>query len=129
MSDAKQTPLIDLLRGVPESARALREVNEHQHQNVPYGRLMNEAADEIEALKAERDLHRNRCAAILFGGGLDTVTAGEVQDWVRDYVDAKAERDALRTALEVVLNDLMYKDHAKVIDFARAALKAREVKP
>jgi hypothetical protein len=41
----------------------------------------------------------------------------------------KAERDALREALEVVLDDLMYKDHARVIDFARATLKAREEKP
>lgn len=50
--EAKQTPLIELLRGVPESARALREINEYEHQNVPYGRLMNEAADEIERLTA-----------------------------------------------------------------------------
>lgn len=54
----------------------------------------------------------------------------EVIDDLLDKIEAlKAERDALRTALEVVLNDLMYKDHSKVIDFARAALKAREVKP
>lgn len=52
LADAKQTPLIELLRNVPESARALHEISEYEHQNVPYGRLMNDAADEIERLRA-----------------------------------------------------------------------------
>ena len=52
-----------------------------------------------------------------------------IDDMSSEIEALKAERDALRDALEVVLDDLMYKDHARVIDFARATLKAREVKP
>ena len=34
----------------------------------------------------------------------------------------KADNEALRKALEVVLDDLMYREHKRVIDFARARL-------
>ena len=37
-----------------------------------------------------------------------------------------AQRDALLEALKVVIDDLMYQDHARVIDVARAAIKAVE---
>lgn len=43
-----------------------------------------------------------------------------------DYDALAAERDALRKALEVVLDDLMYKDHKRVIDFANAALRGEK---
>ena len=52
-----------------------------------------------------------------------------IDDMSSEIEALKAERDELRDALEVVLDDLMYKDHARVIDFARAILKVREVKP
>ena len=37
-----------------------------------------------------------------------------------------AQRDALLEALKVVLDDLMYRDHARVIDVARAAIAKAE---
>lgn len=40
-----------------------------------------------------------------------------------------AQRDKLLEALEVVLNDLMYRDHAEVINFARAAIKSVNAEP
>ena len=86
--------------------------------------LIDDLLDKIEQLKAERD------AAVR---ELELVTAERnrahracEQISVRLHA-AMAERDALRDALEVVLDDLMYKDHARVIDFARATLKVREV--
>jgi hypothetical protein len=44
--EVKKTPLIDLLRGVPEDARhALAD------RHIPYGRFCHEAADEIDRLR------------------------------------------------------------------------------
>lgn len=40
----------------------------------------------------------------------------------------KAQRDELLEALKVVLDDLMYKDHARVIDVAHAAIAKAEGK-
>ena len=39
---------------------------------------------------------------------------------------AERQRDALLEALKVVIDDLMYQDHARVIDVARAAIKMVE---
>lgn len=39
---------------------------------------------------------------------------------------ADAERDALLEALKIVIDDLMYKDHARVIGVARAAIAKAE---
>jgi len=63
--DAKQTPLIELLRDVPPSARALREVSEYEHHNIPYGRLMNEAADSIDALESQLDAIKSAAAGMI----------------------------------------------------------------
>ena len=46
---AAKTPLIDLLRKVPKDGRHMYEHNPTHHQNIPYGRLCHEAADELEA--------------------------------------------------------------------------------
>ena len=62
-------------------------------------------------------------------GRMSHKAAAELRRQHSEIEALKAERDALRDALEVVLDDLMYKDHARVIDVARAALKAREEKP
>ena len=48
-----QTPLIDLLRGVPADAHAVYEEHPTAHRLIPYGRLCNEAAAELDALRAE----------------------------------------------------------------------------
>ncbi len=51
--NACKTPLIDLLKSVPADARATYEHHPTAHSNIPYGRLCNEAAAEIERLRAE----------------------------------------------------------------------------
>lgn len=57
MSDqqARQTPIIDLLRDIPADARMVYEVTSTHHQSIPVGVLAKQAADEIERLTAERD--------------------------------------------------------------------------
>ena len=40
--------------------------------------------------------------------------------------EMREQRDALLEALKVVLDDLMYRDHARVIDVARAAIAKAE---
>lgn len=45
--------------------------------------------EEMEELMAERDLHYNRCASLLFSGTLDEATIGEIREWVKDYEDAR----------------------------------------
>lgn len=58
MEQAYQTPLIDLLRGVPKDGRDMYEHDTTHHQNVPYGRLCHEAADEIESLRRDAERYR-----------------------------------------------------------------------
>ena len=56
MNDAKQTPLTDLLRRVPHDMSVVHESPDQQGtMNTAIGRLMHDAADEIERLRAERD--------------------------------------------------------------------------
>ena len=56
MNDAKQTPLTDLLRRVPHDMSVVHESPDQQGtMNTAFGRLMHDAADEIERLRAERD--------------------------------------------------------------------------
>jgi hypothetical protein len=50
-----KTPLVDLLRGVPKDGRVMYERNPMEHQNIPYGPMCHDAADEIERLTNERD--------------------------------------------------------------------------
>lgn len=54
MSDqqARQTPIIDLLRDIPADARMVYEVTSTHHQSIPVGVLAKNAADEIERLTA-----------------------------------------------------------------------------
>ena len=52
MTEAMQTPILDLLRDVPEDARQVYEHDSMHSQNIPFGRLAAEAADEIERLRA-----------------------------------------------------------------------------
>jgi hypothetical protein len=64
MSDqGVQTPLLDLLRGVPPDGVHSYEHHATHHQNVPYGRLCHEAVAEAERLIAERDYWRRDCVS------------------------------------------------------------------
>lgn len=56
--EAAKTPLLDLLSGVPEEARAEHKESEFHSHYIPYGRLCKEAHDEIKRLTAERDAWR-----------------------------------------------------------------------
>ena len=59
MSNAQQTPLVDLLRAVPKDHRTQYEIQWREdgsptgHALSPVGRLMHEAADEIARLTTE----------------------------------------------------------------------------
>ncbi len=44
---ACEVPLIEQLRSVPKDWREMREVGPCAHRNVPYGVMLNRAADEI----------------------------------------------------------------------------------
>ncbi len=56
--EAAKTPLLDLLSGVPEEARAEHKESEFHSHYIPYGRLCKEAHDEIKRLTAELDAWR-----------------------------------------------------------------------
>lgn len=51
MSEAMQTPILDLLRDVPADARQVYEHDSMHSQNIPFGRMAKEAANTIEALQ------------------------------------------------------------------------------
>lgn len=50
---ARQTPIIDLLRDIPADARMVYEITPTHHQSIPVGVLAKKAADEIERLAAD----------------------------------------------------------------------------
>ena len=60
-------------------------------------------------------------AALLERQGF-TIAAAELRRLHAENERLRAQRDALLEALKVVIDDLMYKDHARVIDVARAAI-------
>lgn len=55
MSEHEQceTPLVDLLAGIPADARLCYEHSPTHHQMIPVGRLARQAADSIRALLAD----------------------------------------------------------------------------
>lgn len=57
MTDAKQTPLTDLLRRAPRDMSILHESPDQQGtMSTAVGRMMHDAADEIERLRDFADL-------------------------------------------------------------------------
>ena len=63
--------------------------------------LISDMADRIERLEAERDLHHNRLASLLFSDFFKPeVTAGMIQDIAAEYTNAIAERDELKTLIQ-----------------------------
>jgi hypothetical protein len=53
--DAKQTPLIDLLERVPADARMVYGHDQFHSQNIPVGRLCNEAAAALRAASCDEE--------------------------------------------------------------------------
>lgn len=90
MSDnAKEVPLVEQLRSVPKDWREWREV-EHESRNVPYGVMMHQAADEIDALRAEvQESHLREIA-----------TTGQLQDMIKE--NASLRRSLRWLAVAVV---------------------------
>lgn len=82
---AAQTPLVDLLSGVPEDATANYEESALCSHHIPYGRLCREALSEIKKLTAERDELRKPTRYALDSDGLCFV---EGLGWVVRCCDA-----------------------------------------
>ena len=65
--NAKQTPLVDLLKNVPKTARLVIEENDGT-RFIPVGKLCADAVDEIEALRKAAALvaaaEREACAVV-----------------------------------------------------------------
>ena len=90
MSDQPaKTSLLELLRGVPQDARAVYEHHSTSHQFIPYGRLCHEAADILDAMRW-RDCESDPSSADLriiadrMDSGLPWVIPS---GWLRRYAD------------------------------------------
>ena len=57
---AKKTPLVDLLRGVPKSDRAIVQHDEFSTSYIPIGAMCHNAADEIERLHKQIDFYQKQ---------------------------------------------------------------------
>ena len=109
---AAETPLLDLLRGVPEDGRAWYEHDSTNHQNVPYGRLCKRAADALEQAQG-----KVACSAAIEKGAVKALSTAaeriaqleallsrwlEADDWtLRDGFEislATESRELLETA-------------------------------
>ncbi len=67
MSDAYDVPLLEVLDSVPLNGRSMWEVSTHEHRNIPYGNICQQAAMRIRQLERElaemtqfRDLLANK---------------------------------------------------------------------
>lgn len=49
------------------------------------------AESKLTAISLERDLHYNRCAALIFSDTFKNVTGGEAQQWATEYADCKSK--------------------------------------
>lgn len=90
---ARQTPILDLLRDVPADARMVYEVSPTHHQSIPVGRLAKDAADAIEHLRA----------ALV--AAMEVVKAERERITQYDFVEPKRaeELDAIIAQADVVL--------------------------
>lgn len=108
---ACSVPLIELLDSVPFHCREFVEIEPHHHRNIPYGRLCQEAAEEIRALRAEverltkeRDeiMQDQKDGAAEYLSNLETITTErdalteevallrrdkEAMDWIESHVE------------------------------------------
>ena len=83
--------------------------------------------DWSEVPKASAELRRLHAVVQAREDECETHSAA-VYEATRLLAEAREQRDALLEALKVVLDDLMYKHHARVIDVARAAIAKVEGK-
>lgn len=80
-----------------------------------YINIAKEEGERADKAEAERDLHYNRLAGLLFSGALDDVKGGQFRQWEAEYINALAEVEALR-ALLLDVRDLVPRQAAEVID-------------
>ena len=104
MSDAMQTPLIELMRRVPQDARGVYEHHSTSHSFIPYGRYCHEAADIIATqqarmaeLEAERDHLERELAEYVDAAKRLAVEKAEFR---REAEKLQAELAALREAAQ-----------------------------
>jgi len=106
MSDqqARQTPIIDLLRDIPADARMVYEVTPTHHQSIPVGVLAKKAADEIERLtdkieRLETDV-RKLDFLELNGIGCDKIGGLGYSVWINGVrYDGDTARNAIDAAM------------------------------
>jgi multidrug resistance efflux pump len=103
MSEACETPLVELLDSVPEDARHTYEHEPGYSQHTPYGLYCRRAATALRELAAERDALR-----------------AHLESLQNRYAKAAAEVERLREALEP------YATWGQEGEFARAALQEQE---
>ena len=53
MSDTCDVPLLEVLDSVPLNGRSMWEVSIHEHRNIPYGNICQQAAMRIRQLERE----------------------------------------------------------------------------
>jgi hypothetical protein len=85
---------------------------EKEHYRDQWSEVCNDnqvLRTQLAEAQAERDLHYNRCASLLFSEVLRDTTTGDIRKWMAEYVDAKADaarlREAIRAHLESSNND------------------------
>lgn len=86
MSDTQQpcaAPLLEQLRTVPINRREMIEIESTHHRNIPYGRMIHDAADEIVRL---RKLLDEVYTAMVVSGWV------EAKDKLMQRVKAEAEK-------------------------------------
>lgn len=95
-------------------------------QNLSWGQIGMVPADfartlerELAEAKADANLQRTRLGAILWSGALDKVTAGEVQDWTKDYQTSLTAATQRIAELEAKLSKCL-KESGELCDTANA---------
>ena len=83
--------------------------------------------DWSEVSKAAAELRRLHAVVQAREDECETHSAA-VYEATRLLAEVREQRDELLEALKVVLDDLMYKDHARVIDVSNAAIAKAEEK-
>lgn len=123
--EAKQTPLIDLLEGVPRDTVLVVEHDQFSSSSHPVGRLCHEAASElraalaeVEKLRAEVERLNQILGRIVEGDGDSTLTIRAGADAfaaAREYLSAHHNRKRIAWQLErTAMGDGYYGDALRV---------------
>jgi len=116
---AAQTPLLDLLRGVPADARMTYEINPTHHHMIPVGRLCGEAADKIVDLADE-------LARVTKERDEARASADELRRAIADLIGADPETwpDHGNAPLAIAASFALEQNRAEQAEAREAALQA-----